>query len=66
MLDQSEEIMIPPFWKIVLWGNVMKALKFFLTPDDNVPVLLIGDSAFRLSRYMMKPFPYLPNQPMVE
>lgn len=24
----------------------------------NVPVLLIGDSAFRLSRYVMKPFPF--------
>ncbi|XP_017478775.1 PREDICTED: uncharacterized protein LOC108368434 [Rhagoletis zephyria] len=32
----------------------------------NVPVLLIGDSAFRLSRYMMKPFPYSPNQPSIE
>ncbi|XP_050340328.1 uncharacterized protein LOC126766620, partial [Bactrocera neohumeralis] len=34
--------------------------------DVNVPVLLIGDSAFRLSRYMMKPFPYSPNQPVSE
>ncbi|XP_049307332.1 putative nuclease HARBI1 [Bactrocera dorsalis] len=34
--------------------------------DVNVPVLLIGDSAFRLSRYMMKPFPYSPNQPVLE
>ncbi|XP_036340033.1 putative nuclease HARBI1 [Rhagoletis pomonella] len=32
----------------------------------NVPVLLIGDSAFRLSRYMMKPFPYSPNQPAIQ
>ncbi|XP_050338233.1 uncharacterized protein LOC126764609 [Bactrocera neohumeralis] len=34
--------------------------------DVNFPVLLIGDSAFRLSRYMMKPFPYSPNQPVLE
>ncbi|XP_073820639.1 uncharacterized protein [Musca autumnalis] len=32
----------------------------------DVPVLLIGDSTFRLSRYMMKPFPYSINQPDVE
>ncbi|XP_053948833.1 uncharacterized protein LOC128857212 [Anastrepha ludens] len=32
----------------------------------NVPVVLIGDSAFRLSRYLIKPFPYSPNQPVVE
>ena len=31
-----------------------------------VPVVLIGDSAFRMSRYMMKPFPYTPNQPNIE
>lgn len=34
--------------------------------DINVPVLLIGDSAFKLSHYMMKPFPYSPNQPPLE
>ncbi|XP_039968766.1 putative nuclease HARBI1 [Bactrocera tryoni] len=32
----------------------------------NVPVLLIGDSAFRLSRHMMKPYPYVANQTPVE
>lgn len=29
----------------------------------NVPVLLIGDSAFRLSRYLLKPYPFKTNQP---
>ncbi|XP_036321347.1 uncharacterized protein LOC118735607 [Rhagoletis pomonella] len=32
----------------------------------NVPVFLIGDSAFGLSRYMMKPFPYSANQSYIE
>lgn len=32
----------------------------------NVPVLLIGDSAFRLSSYVMKPYPHKVNQPPVE
>ncbi|XP_054083754.1 putative nuclease HARBI1 isoform X2 [Zeugodacus cucurbitae] len=32
----------------------------------NVPVLLIGDSAFRLSHHMMKPYPYGVNQSPVE
>ncbi|XP_036319313.1 putative nuclease HARBI1 [Rhagoletis pomonella] len=32
----------------------------------NIPVLLMGDSAFRLSRHMMKPYPYVANQPAAE
>ena len=34
--------------------------------NTNVPVLLIGDSAFRLSRYLMKPFPFNVSQAMKE
>jgi len=37
-----------------------------LLDDISVPVVLIGDSAFRLSRFLMKPFPYKPNQPQFE
>lgn len=32
----------------------------------DVPVFLIGDSAFRLSNYLMKPFPHSVNQPVEE
>lgn len=32
----------------------------------NIPVLLIGDSAFRLSKTMMKPYPFYVNQNEVE
>ena len=34
-----------------------------LISNVNVPVLLIGDSAFRLCQYMMKPYPFKVNQP---
>ncbi|XP_004523863.1 putative nuclease HARBI1 isoform X1 [Ceratitis capitata] len=34
--------------------------------DVNVPILLIADSSFCLSRYMMQPFPHSPNQTNIE
>lgn len=37
-----------------------------LIGNINVPVLLIGDSAFRLSQFLMKPYPFTTNQPPME
>lgn len=52
-------------WLWVRWGQKFESDTFNIPPDKQLPgkniptsYVLIGDEAFPLKHYMMKPFPY--------